>query len=261
MMWARDYLLNVRVTLPYAQMEGMEGMACIGPFPKDGSPTGLIPVLYGADWEHQGRKYRWTPRWEEGCEQDRIDFAALYGKREGSAYGLTYCHMEEGEACVVEVTGAGEFTLWIDGAEVARGSQIRFPVNGNGRKRQILIKCKSDAQGFSMEAHIRGRSMGQGEAGGTGRKRESGMEELRVGCTGRKQRVMGRRKSRMRCPRDGFRRGWQGCSALWSRLRPDGPGHLCQMALPGPLCGGDAVRRSGGGDSVPPSLSHGRLQI
>ncbi|MCI9231440.1 MAG: hypothetical protein HFH96_10090 [Lachnospiraceae bacterium] len=165
MMWARDYLLNVRVTLPYAQMEGMEGMACIGPFPKDGSPTGLIPVLYGADWEHQGRKYRWTPRWEEGCEQDRIDFAALYGKREGSAYGLTYCHMEEGEACVVEVTGAGEFTLWIDGAEVARGSQIRFPVNGNGRKRQILIKCKSDAQGFSMEAHIRGRSMGQGEAG------------------------------------------------------------------------------------------------
>ncbi len=172
MMWARDYLLNVRVTLPFARMEGMEGMACVGPFPKDGSPAGLIPVLYGADWECRGRRYRWIPQWEECSEQDRMNFAALYGRQEGSAYGLTYCHMKEGEACLVEVTGAGAFTLWIDGVEMTRGSQIRFPVNGNGRKRQILIKCKSDAQGFSMEAHIRRVNPGEPseeEAGQEGR--------------------------------------------------------------------------------------------
>ena len=46
-MWARDYLLNVRVTLPFAQMEGMEGMACIGPFPKDTVTDDPVTIRYG----------------------------------------------------------------------------------------------------------------------------------------------------------------------------------------------------------------------
>ena len=164
MMWARDYLLNVRVTLPFARMEGMEGMACIGPFPGEAAPDGLIPVLYGADWEHLGRKYCWIPQWEAGREQDRVDFEAWYGTREGAAYGLTYCHMEEGESCLVEVQGAGRFTLWVDGVQEACGSRICSPVNGNGRDREILIKCIGEGQGFSMEAQIRGRNLRQAEA-------------------------------------------------------------------------------------------------
>ena len=153
-MWARDYLLNVRVTLPFAQMEGMEGMACNDPFPKDTVTDDPVTIRYGADWEYQGRKYRWIPQWEEAC-QDRADFAALYGVREGAAYGLTYCHMEEGEEYLVEAAGAGRFTLWIDGAEKVCDSRICFPVNGNGREKQILIKCKNGGEGFFMEASIR----------------------------------------------------------------------------------------------------------
>ena len=70
--WTRDYLLSVRPTLPFAQTEGMEGFAHIGPLPA-GDDTRLLEEAIernevGYDDVLKlpsGNTVCWEPNWDE----------------------------------------------------------------------------------------------------------------------------------------------------------------------------------------------------
>lgn len=157
-MWARDYLLNVRCTLPFEEMEGLEGFAFLGAFPRISAPIGRIPVIYSGF--HKGTvTYRWSPAWEEEKEKEKeADFIQMYGGGfPFCVYALTYCDTKEGEAYLLELECGGVFKIFLDGEEVresAHSGKCLFRISGNGKTRQLLIKTAGALENYTFKGRI-----------------------------------------------------------------------------------------------------------
>lgn len=160
-MWARDYLLNVRCTLPFEEMEGMEGFAFLGAFPQISAPKGQIPVN-GTGFQWGEKIYRWSPTWDIR-EENTADFVQLYGN--GSSfcvYALTYCDTREGKGYLLDLECRRSFQILLDGEAVYSSAQAggcRCRIIGNGKRRQILVKTaggntEEKEEGWSMKGRI-----------------------------------------------------------------------------------------------------------
>ncbi len=155
-MWARDYLLNVRCTLPFAQMEGLEGFAFLGAFPQASSPRGKIPIEYSGFHTASGN-YHWSPTWKEGKEKE-ADFLWMY--KDASpfcVYALTYCDTEEGKGYLLELECQGSFRIFLDGEWVCQSThtgKCRFRIDGNGKTRQLLVKTAGAGESYTLKGRI-----------------------------------------------------------------------------------------------------------
>ncbi len=142
--WTRDYLLSVRPMLPFAETEGMEGFAHIGPVPAEADTQRLEQEIllgrvgYHDSIELSGRILQWQPRWNEACLGSRVDFAQVYGASTGCAYALTCVQTEDGEQYALSLEASSPVRIWIDGQEVP--AQLAISFAGNGKEKRILVK-------------------------------------------------------------------------------------------------------------------------
>jgi rhamnogalacturonyl hydrolase YesR len=144
-MWTRDYLLNVRATLPFAEMAGVEGVACTGPFSNSDFPQGLLPVVYRKKYRYNDREYSWIP---EGLFTHSTDT-----EETGVTYALTYCDTKEGHLYFLDAEGAEDFRVWVDGEEKATGAFVHLLIKGDGKQKEILVKYDAGLK----KADFRGR--------------------------------------------------------------------------------------------------------
>lgn len=163
--WTRDYLLSVRPTLPFSELEGIEGFAYLGPFPENSETKELCKdiekgkVGYSDRLLLQAGFMTWQPRWDENCSRSRVDFTRAYGKRSGCAYALTYVPTERGKHYVFSLSSSAATKSWIDGQEVkARG---RYLLEGNGGRMAVLVKLPRRGDTWWIEGTISDVETGQ----------------------------------------------------------------------------------------------------
>lgn len=119
-MWARDYLLHVKCTIPFAGKLGMEGFAFLGVFEKEKVPSEKLVLEClerGESFSLEGKDYDWLPKlWEK---EERVDISGMY-PREGSfcVYAYTECEMEAQKEYVLSLKGDCEFKAFVDGEEL-----------------------------------------------------------------------------------------------------------------------------------------------
>ena len=140
--WGRDYLLNVRCTLPNPEMEGLEGMAFLGAGPGKKAPCGHIAIDYTNGLEAGGVHYAWTPTWEERIRKTHDKTISTDASPEVSCtYALTYCETLPDHDYILEFTYDGACKVFIDGQPAAHAAFCTLSIPGNGNIREILVKC------------------------------------------------------------------------------------------------------------------------
>lgn len=147
--WTRDYLLSVRPTLPFAQTEGMEGFAHIGPLPA-GDDTRLLEEAIERNEVGYDDVLKlpsentvcWEPKWDEKCLGNHVDFTEAYADSEGCAYALTCIQSEKGTSYVLRLTASGIARVFVSGTifEVPDGREMEIPITGTGKEIRILVK-------------------------------------------------------------------------------------------------------------------------
>ena len=139
--WTRDYLLSVRPTFPFEEMEGLEGFAHIGPLPDTPSSQPLQAAIeqgaigYGDALSLPGGQLQWMPRWDESCCKNRVDFTSVFGPEKGCAYALTYADTRAGCDYCLSLRASGPYRAWVDGQEL-HGRTFA----GNGHAMAVLVK-------------------------------------------------------------------------------------------------------------------------
>lgn len=150
-MWGRDYLLNVRCTLPDEELEGLEGAGFLGAFKKEEAPAGRIPVAYAEGMNCNGKQYRWTPNWEErrGAASDKKE-----SEKNGCFYALTYCQTEKEKEYLLDVSYHGGIKVFLDGKVYSNKQDGKILFSGNGKERQLLVKCVGTAALSSFAGRV-----------------------------------------------------------------------------------------------------------
>lgn len=161
--WTRDYLLSVRPTLPFEQMDGSEGFAHIGPLPGDADTRHLQEAIergeIGYDDRPQlssGGRVRWEPRWREECLENHVDFAEVYGDREGCAYALSHVQSRDGETYVLRLAASGSARVFIQGKvhEIPGGRETEISIAGSGKETEILVKLPRTGKDWWMDCAV-----------------------------------------------------------------------------------------------------------
>ncbi|MCI9143845.1 MAG: hypothetical protein HFH87_14735, partial [Lachnospiraceae bacterium] len=161
--WTRDYLLSVRPTLPFEEMEGAEGFAHIGPLP-GGADTGYLEEAIergeiGYDDRLRlpsGDGVQWEPRWKEEALGNHVDFREVYGDSQGCAYALSYIQGREGEKYVLRISASGSARVFTEGKvyEIPDGREREIPITGNGKETEILVKLPRQGNDWWMEGAV-----------------------------------------------------------------------------------------------------------
>ena len=161
--WTRDYLLSVRPTLPFEEMEGAEGFAHIGPLP-EGVDTGYLEEAIergeiGYDDRLRlpsGDEVQWEPRWKEEALGNHVDFREVYGDSQGCAYALSYVQGREGEKYVLRISASGSARVFTEGKmyEIPDGRETEIPITGNGKETEILVKLPRQGNDWWMEGAV-----------------------------------------------------------------------------------------------------------
>lgn len=161
--WTRDYLLSVRPTLPFEEMEGAEGFAHIGPLPGGADTAYLEEAIERGEIGYDDRLslpsgdgVQWEPRWKEEALGNHVDFSEVYGDSRGCAYALSYVLGREGEKYVLRLAASGSARVLTEGKvyEVPDGRETEIPIAGNGREMEILVKLPRRGADWWMEAAV-----------------------------------------------------------------------------------------------------------
>lgn len=139
--WTRDYLLSVRPMLPFAETDGMEGFAHIGPVPAALCTSEMDRKILDGEISYNDTLFEnlmWHPRWDEKYTGNLIDFTAAYGKSCGCAYALSYADTEPNVEYTLTVESSSPVKVFVDSKEQTCDDNIRF--TGNGKRMAILIK-------------------------------------------------------------------------------------------------------------------------
>lgn len=153
--WTRDYLLSVRPTFPFDEMEGLEGFAHIGPLPDTSATQPLqVAIEQGAVGYNDvlplpSGKLQWMPRWDESCCKNHVDFASLFGSEKGCAYALTYADTAKGCDYQLSLCASGPYRAWVDGKELLGSTFI-----GNGDTMAVLVKVPHKDGPWWMEGGV-----------------------------------------------------------------------------------------------------------
>lgn len=156
--WTRDYLLSVRPTLPFDEVEGIEGFAHIGPFPGTMDTRQMQEAVeqgrvgYGDTLSLLSGGIQWQPRWDEACCGDNVDFERVFAGQEGCAYALTYVQTIRDQRYILSVRASGCFKAWVDGEQLHAGREVSF--QGDGRQKAILVKLPRGNGGWWMEGCV-----------------------------------------------------------------------------------------------------------
>ncbi len=162
--WTRDYLLSVRPTLPFEQMEGIEGFAHIGPLPAGADAHDLEASIERGKIGYgdvlalpSGGRVQWEPRWKEECLGSRVDFGEAYGDSEGCAYALSYVQSREGERYVLRLEASGSACVFADGNvfRIPEGRETEIPIVGNGKDMEILVKLPRTDREWWLDGAVR----------------------------------------------------------------------------------------------------------
>lgn len=161
--WTRDYLLSVRPTLPFAQTEGMEGFAHIGPLPADADTRLLEEAIERGEVGYEdvltlenGTAVRWEPRWDERCLGSRVDFTKAWGSDRGCAYALTCVQSGKGEPYVLRLSTSASACVFIDKKryEIPDGQKTELSFAGTGEEMRILVKLPRMDEDWWLEGSV-----------------------------------------------------------------------------------------------------------
>jgi rhamnogalacturonyl hydrolase YesR len=171
-LWARDYLMSVRATFPFDEMEGLEGFAWIGPFKNTGFQetaeeqifnldTPLViennGISYTGEYYSESNRLQWLPRFLKEEDESQFDYRQLFGDMNACAYALTYCDSEKYPEAVLDISYSCPIKIFIDGNQVfssSIGGFTSIPVNSSKTFHEILVKCANEQGGWNFSGHI-----------------------------------------------------------------------------------------------------------